>query len=112
MNRGKPFTTGLAAGNLFTTAMRILGIDHGTKRVGLALSDESGTIAQPLLFLAAEPATKMLESLKSIADQHQVVEIVVGLPRNMNGTYGPAAEKAREFVAALQKVLTVPIHTW
>jgi putative Holliday junction resolvase len=92
--------------------MRVLAIDHGTKRVGLALSDETGTIALPLQFLDAEPAAKLFERLKEIADERKVEEIVVGLPRNMNGTYGPAAEKARDFVGALKQVLTVPIHTW
>jgi putative Holliday junction resolvase len=92
--------------------MRVLAIDHGTKRVGLALSDETGTIAQPLQFLSAEPGATLLERLKEIVDARKVEEIIVGLPRNMNGTYGPAAEKAREFVAALKQVLTVPIRTW
>ena len=92
--------------------MRILALDHGTKRVGLALSDETGTIAQPLQFLPAEPAAKLFDLLKALVTERKVEEIVVGIPRNMNGTYGPAAEKARAFVAALQQVLTVPIHTW
>src|SRR5665213_1874271 len=109
---GFPFTIGRAAGRLSGAAMRILAIDHGTKRVGLALSDETGTIASPLQFLPAEPAAKLFERLQGIVGERKVEEIVVGLPRNMNGTYGPAAEKAREFVAALKEVLTVPIHTW
>jgi putative holliday junction resolvase len=92
--------------------MRILAIDYGTKRVGLALSDETGTIAQPLQFLPAEPAAKLLDRLKETVAERKVEEIVVGIPRNMNGTYGPAAEKAREFVAALKQVLTIPVHTW
>ena len=92
--------------------MRFLALDHGTKRVGLAISDETGTIAQPLEYLAAEPAAQLLERLQTIVAESQVGEVVVGLPRNMNGTYGPAAEKAREFVAALKQVLTVPVATW
>jgi putative holliday junction resolvase len=92
--------------------MRILGIDHGTKRVGLALSDETETIAQPLGFLPAEPPAALMDGLKKTVAEKNVEEIVVGLPRNMNGTYGPAAEKAREFVAALQQVVTIPIRTW
>src|ERR1700690_91833 len=92
--------------------MRILAIDHGTKRVGLALSDETGTIAQPLQFLPAEPAAKLFDRLKETVAARQVEQIVVGPPRNMNGTYGPAAEKAQEFVAALRQVLTVPVATW
>jgi putative Holliday junction resolvase len=92
--------------------MRYLALDHGTKRVGVAISDESGMIAQPLQFLAAEPAAQLLERLKEIVAERQAGEVVVGMPRNMNGTYGPAAEKAREFVAALKQVLTVPVRTW
>jgi putative holliday junction resolvase len=92
--------------------MRILAIDYGTKRVGLALSDETGTIAQPAGFLSAEPAAKLLDSLKEIVAQKNVAEIVVGLPRNMNGTYGPAADKTSEFAAALRQVVTVPVKTW
>ncbi|HEY3863939.1 MAG TPA: Holliday junction resolvase RuvX [Verrucomicrobiae bacterium] len=93
-------------------AMRILAIDHGTKRVGLAISDESGTIAQPLQFLPAEPAARLFEQLKNIAAERKVERIVVGMPRNMDGTYGPAAEKAREFVAALRQAVPAPIQTW
>ena len=92
--------------------MRILGIDPGTKRVGLALSDETGTIAHPLQFLPAQPAAKLLDLLKTCVAERQVEAIVVGIPRNMNGTYGPAAEQARAFVAALQQVVTVPVHPW
>jgi len=92
--------------------MRILALDYGTKRVGLALSDETGTIAQPLSVLPAEPSAKLFDLLKAVVAERKVEEIVVGLPRNMNGTYGPAAEKTREFVAALQQVLSVPVRMW
>jgi putative Holliday junction resolvase len=92
--------------------MRILAIDYGTKRVGLALSDETGTIAQPLGLLAAQPAAKLFDRLKETVAQRKVEGIVVGIPRNMNGTYGPAADQTRAFVAALQQVVTVPVHTW
>ncbi|HUD49262.1 MAG TPA: Holliday junction resolvase RuvX [Candidatus Baltobacteraceae bacterium] len=92
--------------------MRVLAIDHGTKRVGLALSDETETIAQPLEMVAAQPAEKLLGRIAEIVAQRNVREVVVGLPRNMNGTFGPAAEKAREFVAALQQVVRVPVNTW
>jgi putative holliday junction resolvase len=92
--------------------MRILAIDHGTKRVGLAISDEMAVIAQPLEFLAAEPPAKLLSRLAEIVLQRQVGEIVVGLPRNMDGSFGPAVEKTREFVAALQQAVAVPVKTW
>jgi len=92
--------------------MRILALDHGTKRIGLAISDETEIIAQPLEYLSAEPLEEFLKRLKEIVDSREVGEILVGIPRNMNGTYGPAAAKAREFVGALQKVLTIPVKTW
>jgi putative Holliday junction resolvase len=107
-----PFTIGPGAGILRAAAMRILALDYGSKRVGLALSDETGTIAQPLEFLPAHPAAKLLARLNDIVTEHNTAEIVVGLPRNMNGTYGPAADKVREFVVALQQVVSVPVNTW
>jgi putative Holliday junction resolvase len=92
--------------------MRILGIDHGTKRIGLAISDELGMIAQPLEFVPAEPFSGFLERLKEIIRQKEVELLLVGMPRNMDGSYGPAALKAQEFVAVLQNSVTVPIKTW
>ena len=92
--------------------MRILGLDHGTKRVGLALSDETATIAQPLEFLAAEPVDDFLKRLRDIIDIKGVAEILIGLPRNMNGTYGPAAEKAQELAARLRTEFSIPVKTW
>jgi putative Holliday junction resolvase len=92
--------------------MRVLGIDCGSKRIGVALSDETATIGQPLEFVAAEPLSSAFKRLADIVRDRQVGEIVVGLPRNMNGTYGPAAEKTREFVAALREHVSVPIKTW
>jgi putative Holliday junction resolvase len=92
--------------------MRILALDHGTKRIGVALSDETATIAQPLEFIPAEPFAKVLQRIKEIVTEKEVREILVGLPRNMNGTYGPAAESARQFAAALKEALGIPVKTW
>jgi putative Holliday junction resolvase len=78
----------------------------------VAVSDELGMIAQPLEFVPAEPLSTALERLAGIVRDRQVGEIVIGLPRNMNGTYGPAAEKVREFITALQPHVSVPIKTW
>ena len=85
-----------------TKIMRILALDHGTKRIGLAISDELGMIAQPLEFVLAEPFAKFLERLKEVIRDKQVEQLLVGMPRNMDGSYGPAALKAQEFVAALR----------
>ncbi len=92
--------------------MRILAIDHGTKRMGLALSDETALIAQPLEFVPAEPFSGFLERLKQLIKEKQIEQIIVGMPRNMDGSYGPAALKVQEFVAVLKDALAIPIRTW
>src|SRR5215470_8677945 len=91
--------------------MRILAIDHGAKRIGIALSDELKMIAQPLQLIPAEPLASFLTRLIQIVQEKEVELIIVGMPRNMNGSYGPAALKVQEFVAALKSAVTVPIQT-
>jgi putative Holliday junction resolvase len=91
--------------------MRILAIDHGSKRIGLAISDELRMIAQPLEFVPAEPFTRFLSRLKEIIHEKQVVLVLVGMPRNMDGSYGPAALKVQEFVAVLKEAITIPVQT-
>ncbi len=92
--------------------MRILAIDHGTKRMGLAVSDELKMIAQPIGFLPAEPFADFLEQLKKILQEKEVELVLVGMPRNMDGSYGPAALKVQEFVAVLKNAITIPVKTW
>ena len=92
--------------------MRVLAIDHGTKRMGIALSDEFGSVATPLEFILAEPFGKFLTRLKDLLKEKQVEQILVGMPRNMDGSYGPAALKVQEFVAVLKEAIPIPIRTW
>ena len=92
--------------------MRVLAIDHGTKRMGIAVSDPSGTIALPLEFIPAEPFNAFLDRLKQLIQEKEVEQILVGMPRNMDGSYGPAAAKVREFIAVLKETIAVPILTW
>jgi putative holliday junction resolvase len=92
--------------------MRILSLDHGTKRIGVAVSDELKLIAQPLEFIPAEPFAGFLSRLKEILREKEVDLILVGMPRNMDGSYGPAALKVREFIGALKEALTIPLQTW
>jgi putative Holliday junction resolvase len=91
---------------------RILALDHGTKRIGVAVSDELKMIAQPLEFIPAEPPAHALQRLQAILTEKPAELIVVGMPRNMDGTYGPAAEKVRAFVEQLKQNISVPIRTW
>ena len=92
--------------------MRVLAIDHGTKRMGIAVSDPSGMIALPLEFIPAEPFNPFLDRLKQLIQEKEVELILIGMPRNMDGSYGPAAAKVQEFVAVLKETIAVPIKTW
>jgi len=92
--------------------MRILALDHGTKRIGVAVSDPMKMIAQPLEFISPEPFVDFLERLKTLIAEKEVELILIGMPRNMDGTYGPAAAKVQEFVAALKEAVSVPIKVW
>jgi putative Holliday junction resolvase len=92
--------------------MRVLAIDHGTKRMGIAVSDPSGIIAHPLEYILAEPFAGFLARLKELIREKEVEMILIGMPRNMDGSYGPAAEKVNEFVAVLKENVAIPIKTW
>jgi putative Holliday junction resolvase len=92
--------------------MRILALDHGTKRIGVAVSDETKTIAQPLEYIPAEPFTGFLERLRQLIREKEIDLILIGLPRNMDGSYGPAAEKVQTFAGVLGGAITVPIKMW
>jgi len=92
--------------------MRILALDHGTVRIGVAVSDEMKMIATPLEYIPAEPFADFLARLKEILRVKEVELILIGMPRNMNGTYGPAALKVQEFVDVLKSLLPVPIKLW
>ncbi len=89
--------------------MRILALDPGTKRIGEAVSDETKTIAQPLEWIPAEPFADFLARLNQLLLEKEIDLVLIGLPRNMNGTYGPAAQKAEIFAAALKTAITIPI---
>ncbi len=92
--------------------MRILALDHGTKRIGVAVSDATKTIAQPLEYIPAEPFTGFLARLKQLLVEKEISLILLGLPRNMDGSYGPAAQKVETFAAVLKSAITVPIKLW
>jgi len=91
--------------------MRILALDPGSKRVGVAISDELKTIAQPLEMIPASPLDGVLSRLSELLREKEVELVLVGLPRNMDGSYGPAAVKAQEFATALREALPVTVQT-
>jgi putative Holliday junction resolvase len=89
--------------------MRTLAIDLGTRRVGLALSDESARLATPLDVLQVRDANQALEPVLQIVIRESVERIVVGLPLNMDGTAGPAARESLRWGKALQQRCGKPV---
>jgi putative Holliday junction resolvase len=89
--------------------MRILALDYGSRRIGVALSDPTGTLARPLPFLPAKGDVKLAREIKAIAENEKAELILLGLPRHMNGSLGEAAEKVQAFAAILREKITIPL---
>lgn len=89
--------------------MRILAIDYGSQRIGLALSDPTGTLARPLPFLPAKGDAKLAKEIAALAAKEQVTLLLLGLPRHMNGSLGEAAQKVQAFAATLGQATKTPI---
>ena len=92
--------------------MRILAIDPGTVRLGLALSDPSGTIAQPLSVLARRSEPEDLKALTELVERHEVGMIVIGLPRLMDGRLDAAAQQAQAFGTQVARATGRPVAYW
>ena len=93
-------------------AARLIGIDAGTKTLGLALSDETRTIASPLTVLKRTKFTEDAAQLLEIAAQHRVAGFVLGLPTNLDGTAGPRVQATRAFAKNLNALTELPILLW
>ena len=92
--------------------MRVLGVDLGSKRIGIAVSDRSGTIASPLTVLQRSGSVaRDHQQIAALVLEEEAEAVVVGLPLNMNGTSGPAAQAAIKEAKALATVVCVPVHT-
>src|SRR5690349_15609855 len=92
--------------------IRWLGIDHGTKRIGLAVSDPSGQIASPLDVIPAEPLSQVYEAIKQRVEEYGVEGIVVGWPLNMDDTEGPQGRMVRLFAAELAAETGMDVRLW
>ncbi|MBW2060168.1 MAG: Holliday junction resolvase RuvX [Deltaproteobacteria bacterium] len=92
--------------------MKIMGLDPGSKRVGVALSDELGMIASGLTTLTWDSQEQLLAGIQKLVAEHKVERIVVGLPRRMDGTLGPAAEAALSLAEALKTIQGLEVLTW
>lgn len=92
--------------------MRILGLDVGQKTIGVAVSDPLGFTAQGITTIRREKKSKDIEELKKICDEYKVETIVIGLPKNMNGTIGFAGEKIQEFSELIKEEIGIKIEFW
>jgi putative Holliday junction resolvase len=91
---------------------RLMGLDLGSKTIGLALSDVERKIASPLETIARTKFTKDARELMALLARHAVAGIVIGLPRNMDGSEGPAAQSARSFARNLSPLIELPLSFW
>jgi putative Holliday junction resolvase len=91
---------------------RILAIDHGSKRFGFALSDELGWTAQPLETFHRRNPDADISHIQDLVREHEVGQVLVGMPFRLDGEIGPAAKVVQAFVQALEPALSVPVITW
>lgn len=92
--------------------MKILAVDYGDARTGLAISDNSEFLASPVGTIKEWNAGRLAKKIAAEAKKQQAGEIIVGLPINMNGTKGPRAEKCEEFAELLRSLTELPVKMW
>ena len=91
---------------------RVLGIDHGDARIGLAVSDELGMLAHPLETIYLRDTADPFARIAAILARDKISQIILGLPRNMDGSYGPAAVKVRAFGEKLKATCACEVKLW
>ena len=92
--------------------MRIMAIDYGDARTGVAISDATGLLAGFTTVIHSRKSEQVLEELAALIAAHGVDELVMGFPRNMDGTEGPRAELYRDFAARLAERTGMEVHLW
>ncbi|MBE7063603.1 MAG: Holliday junction resolvase RuvX [Ruminococcaceae bacterium] len=92
--------------------MRLIGLDYGDSRIGVAVSDALGLTAQPVGTLSEKTWTKQLEKLAAIVQEYGAEGFVIGMPRNMNGSVGERGEITRKFSEFLQEKTGLPVTEW
>ncbi len=92
--------------------MRILGLDFGTKTIGVAVSDEMGLIGQGVGTIKRTDLQQDLRELQNKIEQYHVEKIVVGLPKNMDGSLGKSAQLVLGFIEKLKKTFSIQVDTW
>lgn len=91
---------------------RVLAVDFGDRRTGLAVSDPTGAIVQPLPLIETEDLEELVERIVQEAERQEAGTVVVGMPLRLDGTAGSRAEKTRKLIDRLRASLSIPVEEW
>ncbi|HET6623651.1 MAG TPA: Holliday junction resolvase RuvX [Gaiellaceae bacterium] len=92
--------------------MKVLALDYGAARTGVAVSDATGLLARPLTVVERAASPTGVTRLRDLVDEHEVELVVVGLPLTLRGEHGRQAGETEAFVSSLRAALDVPVETW
>ena len=98
--------------NKLSSGSRLLGIDLGTKRIGIAISDYNQKIATPLQTLDKSKQGKLIDALDSIIAEYDIKGIIIGNPINMDGTYGKSSQSAKDIAINISNKIDIPVSLW
>ena len=98
--------------NKLSSGSRLLGIDLGTKRIGIAISDYNQKIATPLQTLDKSKQGKLIDELESIITEYDIRGIIIGNPINMDGTYGKSSQSAKDIAINISNKIEIPVSLW
>ena len=98
--------------NKLSSGSRLLGIDLGTKRIGIAISDYNQKIATPLQTLDKSKQGKLIDELEIIITENDIKGIIIGNPINMNGTYGKSSQSAKDIAINISNKIDIPVSLW
>ena len=98
--------------NKLSSGSRLLGIDLGSKRIGIAISDYNQKIATPLQTLDKSKQGKLIDALESIIAEYDIRGIIIGNPINMDGTYGKSSQSAKDIAINISNKIDIPVSLW
>ena len=98
--------------NKLSSGSRLLGIDLGSKRIGIAISDYNQKIATPLQTLDKSKQGKLIDELENIITEYDIKGIIIGNPINMDGTYGKSSQSAKDIAINISNKIDIPVSLW